>query len=159
VIAADSGDAERREVVEREGLPRQELADPGLHPTERFRERDDQTLESELALHETHDLLERVDLRAAELVSAPERAAVLECRHERLRDVVHVDRRHPRVGARERQDRKALQELREPIREKVFGPENHGRLKDGERQVRASVPDRLLALPLLWQAMLGPPPP
>jgi len=98
VFAADAGDGQRTEIVPAERLAGQEvLADPCLQPAERPRQIDQRPPDAEFPAQIAEDLLERVDVRPAQLVSPAETRAVGQRANEGLGDVVDVDRGKARI--------------------------------------------------------------
>src|SRR5437016_2187508 len=126
VVAAYGIDAERAEVVECKGLPGQHAHHQALQPRDRIGQRHDPAGQTRNPGRQAHDLLERHDLGAAQLVDLTGAGVHAERAQERFGDVVHADRCEARPRARQRQNaRREAQQLREAVGESVPGSEDH----------------------------------
>src|SRR5437588_140838 len=126
VVAAYGIDRERAEVVECKGLPGQHAHHQALQPRDRIGQRHDPAGQTRNPGRQAHDLLERHDLGAAQLVDLTGAGVHAERAQERFGDVVHADRCEARPRARQRHNaRREAQQLREAVGESVPGSEDH----------------------------------
>jgi len=127
---------QRKIVVGREGLARNEIHDRRLQARQRVRQADHRLAQAQLVAQQDHQLLQRENLRPAELVALPGRVVVLQGTQHRGDHVLDPDRRQPGLGAGQRQrQRNRLQQVGHLGQERVALAEDHGRLEDGPLQV------------------------
>lgn len=79
-------------------------------------------------------LLQGIGLRAAQLEALAEGLGILQCVDEMLGDIAHVDGRELRIRARQRHDRRDLQQGGEAVQEGVIAPEDHRWAKNRDRE-------------------------
>ncbi len=149
VVGADAVDLQRPIVVAREGPARHEIHDKRLQPRHDIRQADDPAAPAGELGNELDYFAQRVDLRAAQLISLAAGRAAMQTGSKGFDHVVDEYRLKSRIGLGQRKNSgDGAEESREAVQERVAGSENHRGLEDGpiERGIRLA--DQLLRFTL-----------